>query len=257
MEQFIGKIFNNEVVICSMLILKKIFSHNYWAILYFNFKMLPFNQAIKLPFDFYYKIRFENLSGSVVLNEQYLHRGIIKIGGRGSEMFERSTTIIDLKGKANFNGIVELGHGSLLRIENKGNVTLGNNVRTGAKSKIFCEEEIVLKGELDFSWECQIFDTNFHYVRNLNTNTIDAKTSPVSIGSHNFFGNRVTVMKGTITPDHFIVASNSLCNKDYTIYPIYSVFGGIPAKQIGSNKERVFENLEDVSKMDLFFNKDN
>lgn len=32
-----------------------IFVHNWIAILYFNFKKLPFKQAIKLPFDFYYK----------------------------------------------------------------------------------------------------------------------------------------------------------------------------------------------------------
>lgn len=29
-----------------------IFVHNWIAILYFNFKKLPFKQAIKLPFDF-------------------------------------------------------------------------------------------------------------------------------------------------------------------------------------------------------------
>ena len=67
--------------------INKIFAHNFLAIIYFNFKMLPFSQAIKLPFDFYYKIRFENLSGKVFLNSDKITRGMIKIGGRGSEMF--------------------------------------------------------------------------------------------------------------------------------------------------------------------------
>lgn len=226
---------------------ESILSHNWLAIIYFNFRMLPFKQAVKLPFDFYYKIRFEKLSGKIILQYKDLHRGMIKFGGRGSEMFERSTTIIDLKGQVFFNGIVEFGHGSLLRIEENGTIIFGNNVRIGAKSKIFCEDQIEFKDELDFSWECQIFDTNFHNIKNTLTNDLVTKTAPISIGAYNWFGNRVSVMKGTKTPDHFIVASNSLCNKDYSNYPEYSVFGGTPVKQIGSNQKRIFENLENIT----------
>ena len=51
-----------------MNIFTKIFQHNWLAIFYFNFKMLPFKQAIKLPFDFYHHIRFENLSGKIIIN---------------------------------------------------------------------------------------------------------------------------------------------------------------------------------------------
>lgn len=32
--------------------ISNLFHRNWWAIFYFNFKMLPFSQAIKLPFDF-------------------------------------------------------------------------------------------------------------------------------------------------------------------------------------------------------------
>lgn len=231
-----------------MSILKKIFAHNYFAILYFNFKMLPFKQAIKLPFDFYYKIRFENLSGQIILEENQLKRGMIKIGGRGSEMFSRTATIIDLKGILVINGVVEIGHGCLLRVEKKGVLKFGNEVRIGALSKIFCENEIIFNNEIDFSWECQIFDTNFHYLRNIKTGLIDEIVGQIEIGSYNWFGNRITVMKGTKTPNQFIVASNSLCNKSYLDLPMYSLIGGFPAKLIGNNKERIFENIEDTSK---------
>ncbi|MDD4969962.1 MAG: hypothetical protein PHT07_11090 [Paludibacter sp.] len=216
--------------------------------------MLPLKQAIRLPFDFYYRIRFECLGGKVQLNTKTIYRGMIKIGGRGSDIFNRTDTVIDLKGMLLINGKLEIGHGCMLLIEKEALVVFGDNVRIGAMSKIYCKQKIYFGNEIDFSWECQIFDTNFHYVRDLLTKMIDIKDNFVRIGSYNWFGNRVTVMKGTITPDHLIVASNSLCNKDYTIYSEYSVLGGIPVKQIGSNKERVFENMEDVTKIDLFFN---
>ena len=233
-----------------MTVLQKIFSHNYFATIYFNFKMLPFHQAIKLPFDIYYNIRFENLTGKVKLPIDNLKRGMIKIGGRGSEMFTRSQTIIDLKGEIVFNGVTELGHGTLIRVEKNGVLTFGHNNRIGALSKIFCENEIVFGEEIDFSWECQIFDTNFHYIRNVLDGSIDEKTGKVNIGDFNWFGNRVTIMKGCKTPPNLIIASNSLCNKDYTKLLKYSVIGGIPAKQLTNNKERVFEKIECVAQFD-------
>lgn len=61
-----------------MNIFTKIFQHNWLAIFYFNFKMLPFKQAIKLPFDFYHQIRFENLSGKTIINSSHIHRAMIK-----------------------------------------------------------------------------------------------------------------------------------------------------------------------------------
>lgn len=222
--------------------LGKMFSHNYWAIFYFNFKMLPFKQAIKLPFDFYFRIRFENLNGKVLLNTNKPYRGMIKIGGRGSDMFNRTDTVIDLRGKLVINGQVEIGHGCMLIIEKDAVVEFGNKVRIGAMSKIYCKQRIEFGNEIGFSWECQIFDTNFHNVTDLSTNATEEINSPITIGSNNWFGNRVTVMKGTITPDDFIVASNSLCNKDYSAVPPYSIYGGIPAKLIRSNKKRVFED---------------
>ena len=50
-----------------MTLIKKILQHNWIAILYFNFKMLPFKQAIYLPFDIYHKIRFECLKGKIFI----------------------------------------------------------------------------------------------------------------------------------------------------------------------------------------------
>ena len=208
--------------------------------------MLPFREAIYLPFDFYYSIRFNNLNGTVILNSKNIFRGMIKIGGRGSEMFTRSTTIVDIGGSIIFNGTVEIGHGVLLKVNKNAVIKFGDNVRIGALTLIFCNKNIIFGNEIDFSWRCQIFDTNFHYIRNKLTNLIDEKDEAISIGSYNWFGNNVSVMKGTITPDNLIFASNTLCNKNYMDYPEYSVLGGTPAKLIQHDKQRIFENIEDI-----------
>lgn len=227
-----------------MNILNKIIQHNWIAIFYFNFRKLPFKQAIKLPFDFYHKVRFENTQGNIIIKNGNIHRAMIKIGGRGSEMFPHLPAIIDIKGTLVFNGTTEIGNGCLLRVENNGKLTFGNRVRIGANSKIICEDKITFGNEIDISWESQVFDTNFHYTKDINSENIFPKTAPIVIGSYNWFGNRVNIMKGTITPNNTIAASNSLLNKDYTYIPAYSVLAGTPAKLVKSGIKRMFEGID-------------
>ena len=136
----------------------------------------------------------------------------------------------------------------LIRVDKKGVLSFGNNVTVGALSKIFCVNKIVFKNQIDISWECQIFDTNFHHLRNRVDNSIEEMIGEIEIGSYNWLGNRITVIKNTKTPKNFTVASNSLCNKNYLNLPPFSIIGGYPAKLVGSNKERVFEKLEGFSK---------
>ena len=226
---------------------RKLLQHNWVAILYCNFKTLPLKHAIYLPFDFYHKVRFECLKGKIIINPKIkLYRGIFKIGGRGSEMFPHNPTIINLRkgGQINLNGIIEVGIGSYIYIGEKGSLILGNNVRIGACNKIYCERKITIGNEVDVSWESQIFDTNFHFIENIENKQTLEKDTPIKIGSYNWFGNRVNIMKGTQTPDHCIIASNSLCNKDYTNYPPYSLIAGSPAKFMKQGVRRLFEGVD-------------
>ena len=78
-----------------MKILKKITAHNWLSSIYLNFKMLPFNQAIYLPLDCYGKVRFEKLTGKIILKTTHVYRGMIKIGSQGSDMIS--------KGECSFN----------------------------------------------------------------------------------------------------------------------------------------------------------
>lgn len=230
-----------------MTLIKKILQHNWIAILYFNFKMLPFKQAIHFPFDFYHKVRFECLQGKIIINPDIkLYRGIFKIGGRGSEMFPHNPTIINFRKGARvyLNGSIEIGIGSYLYVGEKGKVILGNHVQIGANSKLCCEIEISMGNEVRISWESQIFDTNFHFIEDVINKKILEKDSPIKIGSYNWFGNRVSIMKGTQTPDYCITASNSICNKDYTNLPTYSLIAGSPAKFIKQGVRRLFEGID-------------
>lgn len=222
-----------------------IFKHNWFAILYFNFKMLPFKQAIKLPFDFWGKVKFINLTGEIILDTNNIRRGMICIGLNHSTLFPSYTSIINISGNITFNGTANIGRGIILEVNKGSKITVGNNVGIGALMKLISQECIVISENVSIGWECQILDSDFHFIRNIITNEIKVRKSKVLIGKNVWIGNRTSLVKGCILPDYTIVASNSLCNKDYSKEnKNYITIAGTPAKIVAEGYERIFESLE-------------
>ena len=222
-----------------------LFTHNWVAIFYFNFRMLPFQQAVKLPFDFYHGIKFKNLSGEVVLcAEGGIRRGMVKIGAQGSDMFAKGDVVIDLRGKLMVADSVTIGLGTLVRVEKSGKIQIGNGVAIGAKSMLFCENSIIIGDNTITSWNCQIMDTDTHSIKDTHSLKSYERSKPVVIGERCWIGNHVLINKGTVLPDDVIVAAYSLCNKDYiSIINSFSIIGGIPAKLVSENKRMLGDKL--------------
>ena len=223
----------------------KLFAHNWLAILYFNFKMLPLRQAIHLPFDFCHKVRFRRLSGKIIIDGNDISRGMIRVGAQGSDMFDGASTILDIAGTLHVKGKgISVGSGSLLRVERNGLVELNDGVVLGANSIVLCEQHISIGEQTILSWNCQFMDTDTHSIIDLESGDILSRSHPIIIGQHCWIGNHVLVNKGTVLPNDTIVASYSLCNKDYrNIIHENSIIGGIPAKKLTENKRRNNDKL--------------
>lgn len=215
--------------------------HNWFAILFFNLKMLPLKQALFFPFDFYGKVRFVNLKGKVSLKTSKIRPGMIKLGSQGRDMFPNNPIILDIRGHLEFKGYFYLGCGSTIRVEPNATLIIGDKSRFGANSILFCEDKIQIGKNVEVSWGCQVMDTDRHEIRDIQTGQTYISHSPITICDNVWIGNHVFLNKGTYIPNDTIIASNSLCNKNYSTIPQYSVLGGIPAKIIGSNKVRIWE----------------
>lgn len=225
--------------------IQNIFTHNWFAIIYFNFKMLPFKQAIKFPFDFFGKVKFINLSGRVILNTDNIRRGMICIGLNHSTLFPSCTSTINISGNIIFKGTANIGRGFILEVNKGSKITIGNNVGIGALMKLISQECITISDNISIGWECQIMDSDFHFIRNIKTNEIRVRKNKVLIGKNVWIGNRTSLVKGCNLPDYTIVASNSLCNKDYSKEKKnYITIAGTPAKIVTEGYERIFESLE-------------
>ena len=223
----------------------KFFNHNWFAILYFNFKMLSLKQAIHMPFDFCHKVKFKRLSGKIIIDGNTISRGMIRVGAQGSDMFDGTSTILDIAGTLLIRGQgISIGTGSLLRIERNGFVELNSGVVLGAKNIVLCEQHISIGKHTISSWNCQFMDTDTHSIINLDSGNVLPRSHPIEIGRHCWIGNNVLVNKGTVLPSDTIVASCSLCNKDYrNIVSENSIIGGIPAKKLAESKKRNNDKL--------------
>lgn len=215
------------------------FLHNIIKIIYVNFHFLPFKQAMKLPIDVYGKLRIIGNRGKIIINGQ-IRPGMIKLGSQGRDMFPLDPVILDVRGNLIFNGPFCIGCGSTIRIESGANMSIGGNSRFGAQTILFCEKEISIGTQVEGSWRCQLMDTDRHEIKDLKNDRIIDSTKPIKIGNSVWIGNNVSLNKGCVIPNDIIVASNSLCNKDYSNISPFSVIGGIPASVVSNNKQRIW-----------------
>jgi len=204
-------------------------SVNWIKTVYFNFKMFPIHQAKKLPVYFYGKVKFASLKGRVVI-EAPLKKGMIGFG-QLYEMSTRSAGISELflEGKLIFNGHTQFGKDYLVYIKKGASCEFGHMASIASNGKIICVNKIKLGDFARLGSESQIIDTNFHQMSNTITGEKYAISAPINIGSYNYIGNRVSIMSKTKTPNYCTIASNSLCNKDYSEDKNNILLGGIPA----------------------------
>lgn len=198
--------------------------------------MLPLKQAVRLPFDFYGKIRFVSLKGNVTLHTKNLRMGMIKIGSQGSDMFPSSETLLNIQGNIHIEDRLVLGMGSSIISLRGSSIKFGSNTILGANNLIYCEKCIRMGNDFLTSWNCQIMDSDTHKVIDINTDECKPIAQEVIIGDNVWLGNGVIVNKGTQFASKTIVASRSLCNKDYTLFGENCVLAGSPAKIVANNK---------------------
>lgn len=229
--------------------LKFYYSVNWIKTLYFNFKKFPFETAKKLPVFFYGRVKFTSLSGEILINGP-IRRAMIGFG-QPYEMntIHKGIAEINLSGTLTFNGHVQFGKDYFIYIKKDGFCEFGHMSSIASNGKVICVEKINLGNYARLGSECQLIDTNFHTMIDTQNGEIYKMTAPIQIGNFNFISNRVSIMKGTVTPDYCTIASNSLCTKDYSSLGENILIGGIPAKLLKNNISRDWKGeLEDMDK---------
>lgn len=213
--------------------------------------MLPFDQAKKLPIYFYGSVKFSQLRGRVSI-EVPIKKGMVGFGLQYEQTTRsKRTAEFILKGHWIIRGYVQFGKDCFVMIDENATLDMGNMSGVASDGKLICTHSIKFSTYARVGSECQIIDTDFHQMINTETNEKLEMSKPITIGAYNYVSRWSSIMKNTTTPDYCTVASNTLCNKDYTELGSNILIGGIPAKLLKRNISRDWEGERHMMEQNL------
>lgn len=231
--------------------------------LYFNFRLCSFKEAVQCPIFIYGRTIIWSLKGNVVIEAEQIFPGMIKWGYNWGYR-SNGVTIIRIEGDIIFKGECLIAKASDIAVFKGASITFGRGGKILENTIIFCANNIVIGNNFSFTFQCSMFDTDFHYIMDIANHRISRKSAPIFIGNNVWIGNRATIKKGVVIPDNTIIAASyTVLTKDYSSVPPYSILAGCPARVIASGYARIWKNeminsyLIDKYFMDtkeLFFN---
>jgi len=176
----------------------------------FNFKYLPFNQAIFLPVFISHRVWLMELSGQVKVHKTKM--GVIKIGFGEVGIFDqmRSRGIWQVSGLVEFKGKSNIGHGSKISVS--GTLIVGENVNVTAESAIIAKNSVNIGDNVLISWDSLIMDSDFHKIYDSSGNHLNP-SMPVNIGCNVWIGCRVLILKGVTVAEGVVIAASSTISK--------------------------------------------
>ncbi|MCX6204963.1 MAG: acyltransferase [Bacteroidetes bacterium] len=213
-------------------ILKSIWRTNLKTI-YFNFKYLPWQQAIRFPFWISSNTYLRKTKGTITINAP-LSNGMISIGYGDIGIFDnkKSRSIWDVAGKVVFEGAAEIGHGSKISVGASGELFLGDKFALTAESTIIAYKKIVFGNNCLLSWDILLMDTDLHSIKNADAEILNPDAE-IIIGNSVWIGCRSLILKGAVIPDGSVIAANSFVNKKLS--GPNQLFGKQPLSSIAQN----------------------
>lgn len=195
--------------------------------LYFNFRFLPFRQAIKLPI-LLIRPHFIRLKGKIEIDDSVCSFGVVKMGGWGVKAFPNTGIKINIQGGIwKIHGKTWIGANSSIEIGRDGILETGQNFLASTGLKVFCYRSVTIGECQRFGWNCTVMDTNFHPLKRINTTEKKSGGAPVVLGSHNWCATNNVVMPGVKTPDWCIFGYGSVLTRGM-ICEEFGVHGGSP-----------------------------
>lgn len=209
------------------------FDINWIKTIWFNLCALPLGQACRLPILVSWNVKVRSI-GKIKI-EHPVTPGMISIGVIKIDPWEtnQDQIIFCNQGQITFGGRTKIHPGVRLTVFPKAEFRMGERVLLGCKNRIICTNSITIGHDVRFSWEGQVFDTDFHFLTNLTNGHVSHRQRPVVIGDNVFIGNRCTIAKGTILPNGSVVSCCSKVSGDLTKEGENLLIVGNPAKVVG------------------------
>lgn len=201
--------------------------------IWYNFKILPLKQAIRLPILFTHNTKIAEIhKGSIEIDADEIRPFGIKIGIKGVEGISserKSYIFISNKSKIIFKGKATLTKGISIRAT--GEIIFGKNFYSNCNLSIVCGSNISIGNNVLLGWNVHIRDCDGHsiYKDGIRVNP----SSKIIIGNKVWVGQDVKLLKGISIGNDSVIAMNSCVTKSFEDNNI--VIGGYPAKIINTD----------------------
>lgn len=204
-----------------MITVKLKYLKNHWKMiiyifhtLYFNFKFLPFKQALKLPVILY-KPKFMGLSGKIMI-EGPVSPGMITMGFNRVPFYPNEGIKFDNSGIIIFKGACNIGNGSAISVGKKATLTFGSNFKATCSFKCISHNHIYFGSNCLIGWDCLFMDTDWHRLKYLD-NRYTKGYGSIKIGNDVWFANGCKIYKNTIVPNRTTLSANTILSEKLDI----------------------------------------
>lgn len=228
--------------------------------LWFNFRFLPFKQAIHLPILVWGMPKIINLNSNfeIIIDCEKITRGQIKINRTGEyPSHSGGHTEFVLSGKRIiFKGNAFIGCGTRILSYLNSTIIIGNHVMISQQNTIVSCEKLILEDFVRIGSKVQIMDSSMHFVYRSDERKVKKLSSPIIIGHNTWIANGSSIYKGTILPPYSTLAGGSMVNRDYSQEIEGTCFVGNPAKPKIRNFYRIRKSAEEMKLYTYFLQHD-
>lgn len=205
--------------------------------LYFNFKSLPIQQAIKLPILVGNNVELWSIHKGCVILKGKISFGSIRLGiDKGSiGIHNNRHSIIYLPGNSNiiFQGNASICKGFTIRCGKNGFINFGNNFFSNQNCSFFSGTSIIFGDNVLIGWNVQSRDSDGHRIYYLeNKQQIINENKPIIIGDHVWISAYSSILKGVNIGSNNVVGYKSLLTKSFILEN--TIIAGSPAKIVKS-----------------------
>lgn len=199
----------------------------------FNFKKLPFSQAIKLPI-LIYKVKILTNNGKIRLNTDNISFGMIRLGFKTTDLFPNSGLVWRNEGNIIFNGKCAIGNDSYIICGKKGQIDIGDNFYATGNFRIVSEVGITFGKNVLVGWGTIMLDTDFHPLFDISTQVYKKAYGSVHIGDNNWFSSFCIVLHSVETSNNCVFGTRCLISHGGK-YEENCLYVGTPAKCVRKN----------------------
>lgn len=215
----------------------KVIKNYFWKInwiktIFFNFKVLPFKQAIKIPIILSYNVKIKSPGKIIIHNKVFpgqISIGVIRLNTLEDNSYK---ILFNNWGTIHFNGRFKLHPGVRFLVSENATCSFGARVGIGACSKMVCSKSISIGDDTRISWNCQVFDTDFHFLSNVIKSKVYPRKKAIIIGNNVFIGNSSTISKGTHITNGSVISCCSKVNGSFEEQGDNLLISGNPAKVV-------------------------